>query len=173
MEESDALKEARRKFESIEGETSKTQNLLKQQLESAASKVKESVGEAAKANEAIKKAGETIGKTADDMGKAVSGAAEAVGKSGAFQAATTSAASLKHELESNTLGGRVYSAPAVLRKRRQALTGDGSEVVERVIEVNEEATGVELHKDSKFFASWQQVISFLKTHSSSKGSNAF
>jgi len=156
LEESDALKEARRKFESIEGETSKTQNLLKQQLESAASKVKESVGEAAKANEAIKKAGETIGKTADDMGKAVSGAAEAVGKSGAFQAATTSAASLKHELESNTLGGRVYSAPAVLRKRRQALTGDGSEVVERVIEVNEEATGVELHKDSKFFASWQQ-----------------
>ena len=27
---------------------------------------------------------------------------------------------------------------------------------ERPIEANEEATGVELHKDSKFFASWQK-----------------
>ena len=55
LEESDALKEARRKFESIEGETSKTQNVIKQQFESVTSKVKESVGEAAKANEAVKK----------------------------------------------------------------------------------------------------------------------
>ena len=55
LEESDALKEVRRKFESIEGETSKTQNVIKQQFESVTSKVKESVGEAAKANEAVKK----------------------------------------------------------------------------------------------------------------------
>ena len=27
---------------------------------------------------------------------------------------------------------------------------------EKPIEANEEATGVELHKDSKFFASWQK-----------------
>jgi len=156
LEESEALKEARRKFESIEGETSKTQNVIKQQFESVSSKVKESVGEAAKANEALKKAGETIGKTADDVTKVVSGAAESIGKSGAFQAASSSAANIKDELESNTLGGRVYKAPPVLRKRREALTGDGTAVVERIIEVNEEATGVELHKDSKFFASWQQ-----------------
>jgi len=155
LEESDALKEARRKFESIEGETSKTQNVIKQQFESVTSKVKESVGEAAKANEAVKKAGETIGKTADDVTRVVSGAAETIGKSGAFQAASSSAASIKEELESNTLGGRVYTAPKVLRKRREALSGDGTTVVERVVEVNEEATGVELHKDSKFYASWQ------------------
>ena len=51
----------------------------------------------------------------------------------------------------------MYTAPKVLRKRREALSGDGTTVVERVIEVNEEATGVELHKDSKFYASWQNV----------------
>ena len=44
------------------------------------------MGEAAKANEAIKKAGETLGKAADSVSGTVSGAAESIGKSGAFKA---------------------------------------------------------------------------------------
>ena len=44
------------------------------------------MGEAAKANEAIKKAGETLGKAADSVSGSVSGAAESIGKSGAFKA---------------------------------------------------------------------------------------
>lgn len=38
-----------------------------------------------------------------------------------------------------------------LRKRKEGSV----ESEERSFEVNEEATGVELHKDSKFYASWQ------------------
>ena len=55
-------------------------------MDAAAAKVKDSMGEAAKANEAIKKAGETLGKAADSVSGTVSGAAESIGKSGAFKA---------------------------------------------------------------------------------------
>jgi len=40
----------------------------------------------------------------------------------------------------------------VLRKRNEYEFSPD----ERPMEANEEATGVELHKDSKFFASWQK-----------------
>ena len=50
----------------------------------------------------------------------------------------------------------MYTAPRVLRKRKQNVGGDG-EVTERVVEVNEEAIGMELHKDAKFFANWEKV----------------
>lgn len=45
----------------------------------------------------------------------------------------------------------MYSAPKVLRKRKEI--GDTSD--DRPVEANTEATGVELHKDSKFYQSWQ------------------
>lgn len=46
--------------------------------------------------------------------------------------------------------GRVYVPPKKLRKRREIV-----EVDNRVVEPNADATGVELHKDSKFYQSWQ------------------
>ena len=49
-------------------------------------------------------------------------------------------------------GGRVYRAPKVLRKRKEYEHAEGEAAP---IQANEDATGVELHKDSKFFASWQ------------------
>jgi import inner membrane translocase subunit TIM44 len=60
LEESEALKEARRKFESIEGETSKSSNVLKEQMSGIAEKVK-GVKEKLDDVEALKKATE-IGK---------------------------------------------------------------------------------------------------------------
>ena len=51
----------------------------------------------------------------------------------------------------------MYVAPNKLRKRKQTMSqgGEGDEDLSTKIEVNADATGVELHKDSKFFASWQ------------------
>ena len=57
LEESEALKEARRKFESIEGETSKSSNVLKEQMSGIADKVK-GVKEKLDDVEALKKATE-------------------------------------------------------------------------------------------------------------------
>lgn len=49
------------------------------------------------------------------------------------------------------VSGRVYIAPKTLRKRKEIV--DISE--DRPVDPNFEATGVELHKDSKFYQSWQ------------------
>ena len=46
---------------------------------------------------------------------------------------------------------KVYRPPKKLRKRHEYSYKDD----EKPVEANEDATGVELHKDSKFFASWQ------------------
>jgi len=150
LEESEALKEARRKFESIEGETSKGSNVIKEQISGIADKVK-GVKEKLDDVEALKKASEIAG----DAKKVVGEKVDQIGKSGAFQAATSSAATLKKEIEGQRLGGKVYVAPLKLRKRKQILGTDGEEGESRTIEINEDATGVELHKDSKFYASWQ------------------
>ena len=152
LEESEALKDARRKFESIEGETSKG---LKDKISGIKDKVKEGLDEVGK-TEAIKKAGESLGKAGETLGKAgetLGKAGETIGQSQAFRVASQSAETVRKEIESSTLGGRVYTAPAKLRKRKENLS-EGSDA-SRTVEINEEATGVELHKDSKFYASWE------------------
>ncbi len=47
----------------------------------------------------------------------------------------------------------MYRPPGELRKRKGYIRS--SEEEQAHIEANEEATGVELHKDSKFYQSWQ------------------
>lgn len=115
--------------------------------------VKGTLDEVSKA-ETMKRAAEIsqeIGKKAEDAAKRVGSAAENISKSGAFKSASTSAASLKEEIEGHSLGGKVYQEPKKLRKRKE-YERDAEDIV---IEANPEATGVELHKDSKFFQSWQ------------------
>jgi len=152
LEESEALKEARRKFESIEGESTKGSNVIKEQISGIADKVK-GVKDKLDDVEALKKATEIAG----DAKKVVGEKVEQIGKSGAFQVATSSAATLKKEIEGQRLGARVYIAPGQLRKRKQQIDHVDGEDNEssRPIDINTEATGVELHKDSKFFASWE------------------
>merc|ERR1719348_1773085 len=61
----------------------------------------------------------------------------------------SAASTIKEELEVDTLGGMVYRPPKVLRKRKQDAEGESTN-----IEADEETTGVELHKDSRFAQSW-------------------
>ena len=56
---------------------------------------------------------------AGDAKKVVGEKVEQIGKSGAFQAATSSAATLKREIEGQRLGAKVYVQPIQLRKRKQ------------------------------------------------------
>jgi len=153
LEESDALKEARRKFQNIEGETSKSSNVLRDQITDISGKLKESVEDLSK-HESLKKAAEitgSFGKKTKQAGESLGKAAENISKTNAFRTATTAATSLKEELEGQSLGGRVYRPPAVLRKRNEwEFSAD-----DKPIEANDDATGVELHKDSKFYQNWQ------------------
>jgi len=151
LEESEALKEARRKFQNIEGESSKSSNVFKDQITDISGKLKESVEDLSK-NENWKKASEfteNFSKSTAKAGESLGKAAENISQTNAFKSATNVASFVKEELDGKTLGGKVYRPPAVLRKRTEW------EGEERIIEANEDATGVELHKDSKFYQSWQ------------------
>jgi len=153
LEESDALKDARRKFQNIEGESSKTKSAFRDQISEVSGKLKESVGDISQ-NEAFKKASEitgNLGKSTLKAGESLGKAAENISQNKAFQTASSAATNLKDELEGHSLGGKVYRAPPVLRKRNE--WEFSSE--DKPIEANEEAIGVELHKDSKFYQSWQ------------------
>jgi len=153
LEESEALKEARRKFQNIEGESSKSSNVLRDQFSDISGKLKGSVEDISK-HESFKKAAEitgSLGKKTMQAGETFGKAAENISKTNAFKTATSAASTIKEELEGQTLGGRVYRPPAVLRKRNE--WEYSSE--DKPIEANDDATGVELHKDSKFYQSWQ------------------
>lgn len=153
LEESDALKEARRKFQSIEGESAKSGNVLRDQISDISGKLKEGVEDISK-NETFKKASESvgnIGKSTMKAGESIGKAAENISQTSAFKAATSAASNIKEELEGHSLGGKVYRPPPVLRKRNEWEYN----AEDKPIEPNEEASGVELHKDSKFYQSWQ------------------
>ncbi len=55
--------------------------------------------------------GKTTARASETLGKA----AENISKTNAFQTASSAASTLKEELEGQTLGGRVYRPPKVLR----------------------------------------------------------
>ena len=151
LEESEALKEARRKFENIEGKAKKDDNVFKEHVSGIKDKVKGTLDEVSKA-EAVKRAAkisEDLSKKAAESAKVVGSMAENIGANQAFQAASKGAESIKEEIEVNNLRGQIYRPPTTLRKRKE-LHGDGVE-----IEANEDATGVELHKDSRFQQSWE------------------
>jgi len=151
LEESDALKEARRKFQNIEGESKQTGSALKDQISGITDKLKESVEDISK-HESVKKASEfteNISAKTKDATETLGRAAENISKTSAYQTASSAASSIKGELEGNTLGGMVYKPPLVLRKRKDT-TEEGV-----AMEADDSSTGVELHKDSRFSQSWQ------------------
>jgi len=152
LEQSDALKDARRKFESIEGESKQTAGALKDQLSDITGKLKGSVEDISK-NETFKKAselGENISAKTKEATESIGRAAENISKTSAYQTASSAATNIKDELEGQTLGGMVYKPPRVLRKRKEC-----EDVSGETIQADEETVGVELHKDSKFAQSWQ------------------
>ena len=152
LEQSDALKDARRKFESIEGESKQTAGALKDQLSDITGKLKGSVEDISK-NETFKKAselGENISAKTKEATESIGRAAENISKTSAYQTASSAAINIKDELEGQTLGGMVYKPPRVLRKRKEC-----EDVSGETIQADEETVGVELHKDSKFAQSWQ------------------
>lgn len=114
-------------------------------------------------SDVLEEAGKTdLGKKAsqlgDDISKGAKGAAETIvetgqklGQSGAFQSVSQAAQVVKEEIGSKGIQGRVYVSPAKLRKRIETAFATDT----RSFDPNTEAMGVELHKDSKFYKSWE------------------
>jgi mitochondrial import inner membrane translocase subunit TIM44 len=96
--------------------------------------------------------------TGDDISKSAKGAAESIaekgqqlGQSGAFQSVSQAAKIVKQEIGERGIQGRVYVSPEKLRKRVETAFAADT----RIFDPNTEALGMELHKDSKFYQSWE------------------
>lgn len=154
LEESDALKAARQKFNTVEAEASKSSEVLKERFGSIKDKVEDVFEEVGKTDIAKKAKGIT-----DDISKQARSAAEQIaekshqlGQTDAYKAASQAAEAVKKEIGGNTgIEGRVYVSPTKLRKRVEVMFDQDS----KVFEANTEAMGVELHKDSKFYQAWE------------------
>jgi mitochondrial import inner membrane translocase subunit TIM44 len=150
LEQSDALKNARQKFYSVESEASKSSEIIKEKLDSVKGKLGDVMDEVGKTDIAKK-----ASKISEDISKAAESITEKtaeIGKSQAFQSISHATAVVREEIGSQSMHGRVYRAPSKLRKRVEFadLMND-----DRVFEANTDAMGVELHKDSKFYQSWE------------------
>ncbi|XP_018571821.1 mitochondrial import inner membrane translocase subunit TIM44 [Anoplophora glabripennis] len=149
LEQSDALKAARQKFESVEKEASKGSEVFKESLSTLKEKVQGVIDEASKSDIAKK-----AGKFTEEVGKKthrISEKAQEISKTGAFQSISEATKAVKKEIDTSSIEGKVYVSPTKLRKR----TETSAVVHQKYYEPNTDATGVELHKDSKFYESWQ------------------
>lgn len=153
LEQSEALRSARQKFQAVESEASKGSEALKEKLGSLKGKVQEVLEEASK-TELGKKAGqlgEGITKSAKEAAETLTEKSQALGKTSAFQTISQTAEAVREELDHQGMHGKVYVPPKKLRKRKDVVeTRD-----DKIVQPNMEAMGVELHKDSKFYQSWQ------------------
>lgn len=153
LEQSEALRTARQKFQSVESEATKSTEVIKEKLGSLKEKVQEVIEEASKSKLGQKagQLGEGITKSAREAAETISEKSQALGKTSAFQTISQTAEAVREELDHQGIHGRVYVPPKKLRKRKDVIEATEN----RQVEPNEEATGVELHKDSKFYQSWQ------------------
>uniref|UniRef100_A0A8C5IWK5 Translocase of inner mitochondrial membrane 44 n=1 Tax=Junco hyemalis TaxID=40217 RepID=A0A8C5IWK5_JUNHY len=156
LEESDALREARRKYKTIESETVKTSEVIKKKLEEITGTVKESLDEVSKSDlgRKIKEGVEEAAKTAKQSAESVTRGGEKLGRTAAFKAISQGVETVKKEIDESVLGQTgPYRRPERLRKRTEY---SGERIKEqRVFEANEEAMGMVLHKDSKWYQQWK------------------
>lgn len=154
LEQSDALKSARQKFYSVESEASKSSEVFKEKLDSVKEKFGDVFEEVGKTDIAKKasKMGEDFTKSARGVTDTISEKTAELGKTQAFQSFSHATAAVREEMDSQGVNSRVYRPPKKLRKRVEFadLTQD-----DRVFEANTDDMGVELHKDSKFYQSWE------------------
>uniref|UniRef100_A0AAV2L2V2 Mitochondrial import inner membrane translocase subunit TIM44 n=1 Tax=Knipowitschia caucasica TaxID=637954 RepID=A0AAV2L2V2_KNICA len=155
LEESDALQQARKKYKTIESETVKTSDALKKKWENLTETVKEGFEEVTRTDigKKIKEGVEEAAKTAKTSAETVSKSGEKLGKTSAFKAISQSVESMKKEI--GDMGDRgPYRPPPRLRKRTE-FSSKAAGVEGKVFEANEEAMGIVLHKDSKWYQQWK------------------
>ncbi|XP_060796496.1 mitochondrial import inner membrane translocase subunit TIM44 isoform X2 [Neoarius graeffei] len=155
LEESEALQQARRKYKTIESETVRTSEVLKKKLGTLSDTVKESLEEVGRSDigKKIMEGMEEAAKTAKQSAESVSKSGEKLGKTGAFRAISQGMESVKKEIGDIGHSGP-YRPPTRLRKRSDfSSKAAGTEA--KVFDANEEATGVVLHKDSKWYQQWK------------------
>lgn len=114
--------------------------------------------EEATTSEAFKKGravSEELAKSAKEAASKVQEQSEVIGKTDTFKAMSAGFQTVKKEVLDETLEqSKPYRTPEKLRRR----TGEEGEMAkkERRIDANEDATGMVLHRDSKWYQQWQE-----------------
>ncbi|XP_056304321.1 mitochondrial import inner membrane translocase subunit TIM44 [Danio aesculapii] len=157
LEESEALKQARRKYKTIESETVKTSEVLKKTLGSLSDTVKEGLEEVGRTDigKKIKEGVEEAAKSAKQSAETVTKGGEKLGKTGAFRAISQVHISVK-EGDCGDLGsdGPISGRPADSERRTEFSSKAGAAEDQSVFEAKR-AMGVVLHKDSKWYQQWK------------------
>ncbi|XP_035279241.1 mitochondrial import inner membrane translocase subunit TIM44-like isoform X1 [Anguilla anguilla] len=156
LEDSEALRQARRKYKTIESETVKTSEVLKKRLDSLSETVKEGLEEVGRTDlgKKIKEGVEEAARAAKQSAESVSQSGEKLGRTGAFRAISQGMETVKKEIDELGQSGP-YRAPSRLRMRTDfSSRGSGSD--SRVFEANEDAMGIVLHRDSKWYQQWKE-----------------
>uniref|UniRef100_A0A2M3Z9Y3 Mitochondrial import inner membrane translocase subunit TIM44 n=1 Tax=Anopheles braziliensis TaxID=58242 RepID=A0A2M3Z9Y3_9DIPT len=153
LEQSEALQAARKKFNTVESEASKGGEALKDNLDKIKGRVTEALDEAARTDIGRKagQLGEELSRTARGVGETLAEKGQVLGQSGAFRGISETAKVVREEIDRQGMEARVYRSPVKLRKRVEI----ANDPLSRTVEANEDATGVELHKDSKLYQSWE------------------
>ncbi|KAK2179725.1 hypothetical protein NP493_475g00022 [Ridgeia piscesae] len=154
LEQTEALQKAREKYQSIEAETAKGSDAAKKTFTIFQEKLKETLEEAEK-TELAKKGKvftDELSKTARQAAKKISEQSEQLSQTSVYRTVSEGMKAVKTEIDETALSrARLYRPPVKLRKRQQTL----EENEERVVEANTEATGMVMHKDSRWYQSWQ------------------
>ena len=103
LENTEALKKAREKFQAVEAEASKSTDVLREKVGTIREKVQEVLEDAQK-TEFIKKAGQITG----EIGKTVKGATETISETGQKISQTATFRTTAEVLKEINLGARVY-----------------------------------------------------------------
>ncbi|CAF1069448.1 unnamed protein product [Adineta steineri] len=148
LEDSDALKEARDKYKTLERETMKSSTAFREKLGEIGGKVKES--------DVLKKAsdfGQEIGKQAQKAAGKISETTEQFTGTAAYKKVSERLGTIKEEVGDATKLSRQlgYRPPAVLRKRSDTDTIKK----DKVFSADTETQTVAVHKDSQWFQNWQ------------------
>ncbi|CAG0887515.1 unnamed protein product, partial [Cyprideis torosa] len=152
LEHSEALKAARKKFENIEAESQKGSEVLRKKILGIKEKVGTTLSEVQKtpAYKKVEAFGGELGRKAASATETLSDKGKEVASTATFKTIQDRVKAVQQEVEDTSLfKSRVYKAPKELRKRQSTIAE------EKEVEANPDATGMVLHKDSKWYASWQ------------------
>lgn len=155
LEQSEAIQKAREKFENIEAETLKSSAAFKKTMEDVKGRLSKTIEDVQKTEFAKKgkEITEEISKSAEKAAESISKQRENIGQTSTFKNLSQGVKAVKKEIEETTLSrARTYKAPETLRKRSEKSSKQNAE---KHVEANEDATGVVLHKDSRWYQSWQ------------------
>uniref|UniRef100_A0A7E4V176 Mitochondrial import inner membrane translocase subunit TIM44 n=1 Tax=Panagrellus redivivus TaxID=6233 RepID=A0A7E4V176_PANRE len=154
LNETDALKEARSKFNKVEQETAESTEVIKHRVKEFRDHFDKVVTDLQKtdAGKKLSLASQEALKQAKAAAEVLEKAAKEIGDTQAYQQVASTAKSVQKEID-NIADVRMYSRPGELKMRTSGFAT--SAFANRTVEANDEATGIELHKDSKWYAGWK------------------